>query len=164
MDSEDAKKEIVVTMDPADAKKLENRRILLNIDYRKLLSYLAGVLVFLILLFQITTAAKHLPWWVVLIMSIASLVGVMAFLYVSYHNYKEIIDLENKIGLSDSDIMESTSGLFSKRKNKDTTEREVSKWLKFFLGALLALSIFLVFASLKIMMAGVTECSVAIPE
>ena len=72
-------------------------------------------------------------------MSFASLIGVILFIRASYHNYEEIIDLENKLGLSE--IMKLI-GTFSQRKNNNTYEREVSYKLKLLVWGIVIISIF----------------------
>jgi hypothetical protein len=127
---------------------LEDRqKVLLNIDYNKLLSYLAGVFVFFFLLLHLSTERDVLPWYFVFSVSSASLMGALFFILASYHNYKEIIRLENELKLSE--IMES-SGTFSRRKSKDPCEREVSYILKFLVWGVVITSIFMFLFNIKV--------------
>ncbi len=105
----------------------DRRRPLMNIDYSKLVSYLAILLVFFFTLFQISTEAHQLPWYLVGWLSFLSFGGVALFAYASYSNYKEILELENQLGLS---RISTPSGLFSQWKDKKAKEREISSYLK----------------------------------
>ena len=115
-------------------------RTLLSIDYSKLLSYLAALLVFFFTLFQISTEVSRLPWYVVILLSSLSCGGVVVFIGASYSNYKEILELENELGLSE---ITKPSGIFSNQR-KGSKEREVSIALKLTLW-ILGLSSFVVF-------------------
>jgi hypothetical protein len=99
--------------------------VLLQVDYSKLLAYLAGDLVSIFSLFQIAAEIAKFNWLLLFLASSFSSFGVFIFTYAGYHNWKEIVDLENKLGLSKNS---KPSGIFSKRKNDG--EREVSIWLK----------------------------------
>ncbi len=78
----------------------EHRKTLLQIDYNKLLAYLAGGIVSIFTLFQIATEADVLPSWLVFIVSTAALGGGIVFVYAGYKNWEKIIALENEHGLS----------------------------------------------------------------
>ena len=99
-------------------------KTLLSINYNKLLAYLAGAIVSIFTLFQIATEATTLHSVLVSIVSTAALGGGLIFVYAGYINWKEIIGLENDLGLS---RYMNPSSFFSKKKND---VREVSPRLK----------------------------------
>ncbi|MFH1774591.1 MAG: hypothetical protein ABH874_06495 [Methanobacteriota archaeon] len=115
----------------------ESRKTLLNINYNKLLAYLGGDLVAFFMLFQITTEIQNLPPFLAVLIALCAFGGICVLTMASYKNYEEIIDLENKLGLSN---FIEPSGFFSKRKSKDSPEREVSCYIKFAVGAFILVS------------------------
>lgn len=106
----------------------ESRKTLLDINYKKLLAYLGGDLVAFFMLFQITTEIQNLPPYLAVLIALCAFGGICVLTIASYKNYEEIIDLENKLGLSK---LITPSRLFSTRKSKDGLEREVSWFIKF---------------------------------
>ncbi len=102
-------------------KKEEKLKTLLNVNYNKLLAYLAGGLVFFFTLFQLLLEVKKyetiIPEPVTLLISFSLFCGVCLFTYAGYHNFKEIVDIENELKLTDF----KSSNIFSFTRNRKKT-------------------------------------------
>lgn len=116
----------------------ESLKTLLNINYNKLLTYLGGDIVAFFMLFQITTEIQNLPSFLAVLIALCAFVGILVLTIASYSNYKEIINFENKLGLSN---FIEPSGLFSKQKSRDSPEREASWFITFAVGAFIVVSL-----------------------
>ena len=118
-------------------EKNEKLKIQLTVDYNKLLAYLAGGLLSFFTLFQLLTEVEKnlfLPKWMLFIISSAMFSGVFLFTYAAYLNFKEILYIENKLGLN---IFKS-SKIFSVNKGN---EKSVSLLLKIIMFVFLVVSL-----------------------
>lgn len=120
-------------------KKEEKLKTLLNVDYNKLLAYLAGGLVSFFTLFQLLLELKKgimLPEFLLFLISLTLFCGVCLFTYAGYHNFREILSIENKLGLKDS----KPSNIFSTIKEN---KKSVSLWLKVIVWWFIGISFFI---------------------
>lgn len=101
------------------------RETLLQINYSKLLGYVGVALVSFFTLFQIVTEAMNRPVFTFFISS-AACIAIYIFTRAGFNNYKEIINLENLVGISE---ILNPSGYFSVRISDDSTDRKVAPTL-----------------------------------
>ncbi len=99
-------------------RKEERLKVSLDINNSKLLAYLAGGLVFFFTLFQLLMELKKydtvIPDFITFLISSSLFGGVFLFTYAGYHNFKEIVEIENKLNLTDF----KSSNIFSSTENK----------------------------------------------
>ena len=100
-----------------DEEKLslkEKRKLVLTIDYQKLLAYVAAAIVSLYVLFHVGEV-RFLPYLIRGFSSSIIYLGIVLFTIAGIHNFKEIIQIEYAIKLDDLKIKGiKRSGWFSK--------------------------------------------------
>lgn len=96
----------------------EKLKVSLDINNNKLLAYLAGGLVLFFTLFQLLIELKKydilIPDFIAFLISSFLFGGVFLFAHAGYHNFKEIVEIENKLNLTDF----KSSNIFSSTRNK----------------------------------------------